>query len=639
MLLLGLFVLTLIFYSLLRVLFLVWNFILFQDANLSSVVHAFTLGLRFDFMAVAVLTFPAFFLLAIGRFFKRDLRLPVTLAFLSCQVPLLILNLIDVEFYNFMGRRFMMSSVSVAGELQGKIVAVFYSYAGLFLISFFTVAIYLFISRRWYRSPFSKRRFFGLVPTFTAGFATLFILVMGVRGGLQSKPLNLGHAQIFAIPALNNLALNSTFSLIKTYGHSTLPRESWMSREEMIPLMNGYNGVGCTEGLPDFPVKQNVVIIALESFSLEFMGKIHGDKGYTPFLDELAEHSLFFPNAYANGRRSMEGMAALLAGVPALMTEPFISSPFASTRYVVLGAVLGSDYQSTFYHGGANGTMFFDHFSVKAGMNRYYGSSEYPNATDSDGIWGIWDEPFLLNMVADLSTQKTPFAASVLTLTSHNPYRLPAGYEGHYPQGTKPIFEVVGYTDDALKKFFAAAEQQPWYKDTLFVLSADHTHSSGGDRTRYINELGNYRIPILFFHPQISRWPQVDVQEPVQQIDVLPSVLDFLKIKPTEINYLARSVFCPGPRHVVIYLDSSYWLVTRDHVLYMDPRGEAYLSLLENYFVPASEPTQYFTRLRDENEELVIKNQLTKKLYAARQYFSEGLWQNRLYSPASAEKH
>jgi phosphoglycerol transferase MdoB-like AlkP superfamily enzyme len=622
--------LTFIFYSLLRALFLVWNFPLFADADIHDLIYAFRLGMRFDLMVVVLLTVPAFLLKIGAWFFKKSVRGPVLALFLIFQVPPLILNLVDVEFFNFMGRRFIASSFVVASEIKGKMGAVFYSYAGLFFISLLFIATYLSIAWIWHqrsrRIEWPRRR----LSQAAFAFVAFLITGLGIRGGLQSKPLNLAHAQVFPQTSLNNLVVNSTFSLIKTLRKSPLPREKYMSEEEMITQMNGYHGVFCQEELPTFEKKQNIVLIALESFSLEFMGKPHGDRGYTPFLDSLAERSLFFRNAYANGRRSIEGMAALVAGIPNLMREPFISSPYSNTRFSGLGSALGPEYHSTFYHGGTNGTMFFDHFSSQAGITRYYGSQEYPYPEHSDGIWGIFDEPFLVNMAEDLSKQQTPFSATVLTLSSHNPYRLPEGYEDKFPKGPHEVYPVVGYADQALRRFFAVAEKQPWYRDTLFILSADHTHTGGGDRPRYFNELGNYRIPILFFHPQISKWPDIDTQEPVQQIDILPSIMDFLKKKPPEQNYLGRSVFCKGPREVVIYLDNSYWLITRDRVLYKDPRGDTHLSLLENYFVPAKEPMQFFTKPGDEKSELILKQKLSRRLQATRQYFSEAILDNRL---------
>lgn len=83
--------------------------------------------------------------------------------------------------------------------------------------------------------------------------------------------------------------------------------------------------------------KPNVVILILESFALEYMGtSVNASPGFTPFLDELSKRSLFFRHAFANGRRSIEGIAAIYAGIPSLMEEPFISSQFSANHFVGL---------------------------------------------------------------------------------------------------------------------------------------------------------------------------------------------------------------------------------------------------------------------------------------------------------------
>ena len=362
------------------------------------------------------------------------------------------------------------------------------------------------------------------------------------------------------------------------------------------------------------------------------MGQIHGDQGYTPFLDDLATRSLFFPNGFANARRSIEGIAAVLGGIPSLMEDPFISSAFATNTFYGLGTILQSaGYSTAFYHGGKNGTMYFDQFARSAGMKKYFGENEYPNKKDSDGTWGIWDEPFLSYMAEDLNSFKEPFLASVFTLSSHNPFEVPESFKGKFPKGTSEIHEVIGYSDEALRRFFEKASRQPWYSHTLFILTADHTFKPA--RPSYNNDLGHYRVPILFFHPSVAHWPLIDLQKPVQQIDILPSVLDFLKISPPALNLMGRSVFRSGPRYVVMSADGFYWLVTKDHLLTLDPQMKAVLSPLKNHLDLSQNQQE-----APPEENPALRDELRLKLLATRQYFSEGLWDNRLYFPTTDVK-
>ena len=136
---------------------------------------------------------------------------------------------------------------------------------------------------------------------------------------------------------------------------------------------------------------KNIVIIIVESLSAEFTGIGNPGHGYTPFLDSLAEKGLYFKNRFANGRRSIDAPPSILAGLPHLRDETFFCAEFKTLHG--LGTVLKSHgYNTSFFHGGKNGTMFFDVFSRRMGFDDYYGLNEYPNPQDSDGIWGIYDE-------------------------------------------------------------------------------------------------------------------------------------------------------------------------------------------------------------------------------------------------------
>lgn len=628
MLLLGLGSITLVFYAIVRALFLIWSFPSFQGLPAGDIALTFLYGLRFDLSAIAWLAIPAFLVQGLAWLMGRRWSAAVTALFLLFQWPFLAMNFVDVEYVQFTGRRFTLEQARVAGEVQGKFWATMLSMPGLFSVGICGLALFAAACLLWRKHfdrearPFGRAREVGILLALFLGIAIL------ARGGIQKKPIGFAHAQVFANPSLNHLSLNSSFTFLQSIRRTPLPREHYMPTADMLASMNGRLPGESRIGSVRPAGKQNVVIIILESFSLEHMGKIHGDSGYTPFLDELAGKGLFFPNAFANARRSIEGIGAILGGVPALMSEPFISSQYATNEFFGIGSRLASQgYSSVFYHGGHNGTMYFDQFVRSAGIQRYYGANEYPNRADDDGTWGIWDEPFFLNMIHELKNQPEPFAAAVFSLSSHSPFVVPNQFRGKFPKGTSEIHEVIGYTDQALREFFDAASKEPWFERTLFVITADHTYKA--TRAAYLNDLGNYRIPVLFFHPKIAKWPDLDLHQPIQQIDLLPSILDFLNIDSQKENLLGRSVFREGSRYVVLSSDGYYWLVTKDHVLSMGPQGDMNLAILAPHLASEKPPEQ-----ESESDHATLLEDLKKKLLATRQYFSEGLWDNKLYFPS-----
>jgi phosphoglycerol transferase MdoB-like AlkP superfamily enzyme len=617
----------LVFYTIARFEFCLWNWGLFRSKEISDILWAFVVGWRFDISAVLALTSPVLLwsFLPWPDKWKKFWQWSFFAAFVLVHIPFYIVNLVDTEFINFVGRRFSYDGFFIVGELQGKLFNFLVAYKWLFATN--TVLVGLFIWAAW-KVIFFPPRLRAIAPSVKMWsahaflcFVSIVVSIIGIRGGLQSKPVNFVNANVFAAPLLNNLVLNSSFTLIKSYGAEEIKREKYFTDEkEMISYLNGSFKGSLLEGKrPKNP--QNVVIIILESFGKEYFG-IRNGKSYTPFLDSLMAQSLVFENGYANGRRSIEGVAAVLGSIPALMSEPFISSHFTSNYFLGLGTLLGEKkYSTSFFHGGHNGTMYFDSFMQSAGVEKYYGSSEYNNSADDDGVWGIWDEPFLQWMLTQLDSQKTPFMTSVFTLSSHQPFKVPEKYKEQFPEGEVDILKTIAYSDFALKKFFETAATKPWFKDTLFVITADHT--SKHYLPEYDNEIGNYRIPMIFYHPT-WKMPAVDPQMVVQQIDIMPTVLDMLSIAPKDQNYLGSSIFVPGDKTAVNFIDGRYLLTAKDYQIRWAPghgEPEMYAITDLNAVTPLAEPAKR-------------KEDLIKRMKATIQYFNEGMWDNKIYYPS-----
>tara|TARA_B110001454_G_scaffold171291_1_gene162003 strand:- start:31775 stop:33766 length:1992 start_codon:yes stop_codon:yes gene_type:complete len=617
------FVISIAVYCVLRVSFLVWNWGLFKSIGISDITKAIFMGPRFDACAMAILFLPLFlFTCVLPIFVPQRFIKAIWLVMLGLlQIPFLVLNIIDIEFFNFAGRRFTLSSLFIFQEAQGKLTGFFTTYIPGCVAGFALIVLYMWWVRRVVKS--SDLEVGSKTKHLLGHFAWLIVMVVLGRGGFQQKPIDFVDASLFNAPVLNNLVLNSTFSLIKSSDKDKLPQVQFFSKaDEYIPSLNGFgNKPSAMDGVR-FKTKQNVVIILLESFALEYMGKPNHQEGYTPFLDNLADKSLFFRNAYANGRRSIEGVSSIVAGIPALMNEAFITSEFASNYFVGLGSILSEqNYHLSFFHGGNNGTMYFDRFTKSAGISNYFGANEYTGGKeDNDQVWGIFDGPFFKFYAGKLSEFHQPFFSMIFSLSSHHPYTIPEAFKGKYKKGSLEILESIQYADEALKGFFDFAQKQPWYENTLFIVTADHTQKN--ILPEYDNELGHFRVPLMFFHPKLT-WPKMDVQVPVQHIDILPSILDFLGFENKFKILLGESVFKSTPdKTVLLFNDNLYYQVGRQYVSVWDKHGE-----IRHYAV---DDLRLATPLNLAPE---IKLSLEKKLRASIQYFNQGMWDNRLYFP------
>ena len=306
-------------------------------------------------------------------------------------------------------------------------------------------------------------------------------------------------------------------------------------------------------------LKTNKIIIV----SLVYVS--NGKKnGYTPFIDSLIGQSLTFVNAFSNGKTSIQGIPSIVASTPSWMNEPYISSPYGSNQIKSIAGLLKKQgYYTAFFHGGTNGTMGFDGFSRLAEFDQYFGRTEYNNEKDYDGSWGIWDEEFLQYTANTINHQQQPFFATLFTLTSHHPYPIPEKYKGKFKEGKLPIEKTIAYSDYSLRMFFETAKKMAWFKNTLFILTADHTGITV-DRF-YQNKVGNNTIPILYYLPE-SDLKGIDYTT-TQQIDIQPSILDYLNY-PFNYFSFGKSVFDSTSTHqALMYNSGVYQLVEGNYAL------------------------------------------------------------------------
>jgi phosphoglycerol transferase MdoB-like AlkP superfamily enzyme len=256
-------------------------------------------------------------------------------------------------------------------------------------------------------------------------------------------------------------------------------------------------------------------------------------------------------------------MPSILASMPSLET-PYIISHYANNSINGLPSLLKSKgYYSAFFHGAPNGSMGFDSFSRMAGFDEYFGMNQYPDKSDFDGMWGVWDEPFF-NFFADkLSTFKEPFMASIFSVSSHHPFLVPDKYIGKFKKGPIPICEVINYSDYSLREFFRKISTQPWFKNTLFVLTADHTNEKF--HKEFQNSLGQFLVPILFYK-QGSDLHGYKMRI-AQQIDIMPTILSYLHYDNEYIAFGNNLLDDSYESFGFNTYGSTYYLYMKDHII------------------------------------------------------------------------
>jgi len=439
---------------------------------------------------------------------------------------------------------------------------VLYNICLLFLIWFSTIfALWYFYPK--HVKPGKSKQIPWLKYIYQGAFSILMlgIFLVGFRG-IRLKPLRIIDAARYTETRNIPLVLNTPFTILKTIGNNQLTEKNYFTENEARSYFNTIKDYSSNENFRH----QNIVLIILESFSKEYIGALSGENSYTPFLDSLIQHSLVFPNAFANGKRSIEAMPSIIASLPTLMTSSYISSGYATNNINSLASLLkNKGYHTSFFHGGSNGTMGFDNFAFAAGIDEYYGMNEYGKNKDFDGNWGIFDEEFLQFYARKLNSFKEPFFSSVFTLSSHHPYTIPEKYKGKFRKGPLKILEAIGYSDFSLRHFFKTASEMQWFENTLFIITADHTFQP--IKSEYKTNLGQFRVPIIFFHPADSSL-QGKMDLITQQLDIMPSVLDWLDYDEPFISF-GNSILRPMEDHFALtfqngiyqFIENGYTLI------------------------------------------------------------------------------
>lgn len=450
--------------------------------------------------------------------------------------------------------------------------------------------------------------------------------IAGMRGGFATavRPITISNAmQYTERPTDAPLVLNTPFSLLRTIDTNVFVVPNYFdSAEEMEAV---YTPIHIPSDSLQME-KKNVVVLIVESFGREYIGALNKTledgkyKGYTPYVDSLISKSTTFSHSFCNGRKSIDGMPSILSSIP-MFVEPFILTPSSMNDYTGLAGILAKEgYETAFFHGAQNGSMGFQAFAQKTGFQRYYGRTEYEEScgtADFDGTWAIWDEPFLQFFANEMSKMKQPFMTSVFTASSHHPFTVPEKYKKEFAEEELEIHKCIRYTDMSIGKFFDTASRQPWFKNTIFVLTSDHTNMS--NHAEYQTDLGGFCSPIIIYDP--SRPEGKTLDKIAQQIDILPTILGMLNYQKPYFGFGIDVLNTPKEdTWAVNYLNGYYQYVRYGYVLQFDGTSTTAIYSLDDKLMK--------NNIKGKVE---IQQQMERELKAIIQQYMERMKQDRLH--------
>ena len=577
-------------YLIARVAFLLENFSYFSEGlSFSQVGEWFWGGYIFDRSAITYTNSLYIVMMLFPLWIKerRGYHLLCKWVFVVVNTLTLVINLCDAVYFPYTLRR---TTTSVFREFsnENNLLDVFWGELwGHWYLLLLAIAV-VWLMWKLYLMPRTHHTYYATLGS-RIGFGVVqLILLLAItplaigacRGGLESgiRPITVNNAnQYVNRPTECAIVLNTPFALIRTIGKDVFEVPPYFENLEAAERV--FSPIH--HPVPTHPFqKKNVVVLIVESFGREYIGALNKDlengnyKGYTPHVDKLIQQSATYQYSYCNGRKSIDGMPSVLCGIP-MFKEPFVLSPASMNNYTSMAGLLSKEgYHTAFFHGANRGSMGFMAFANKVGFQQYFGRQDYAadkrfgGDADFDGHWGIWDEPFLQYWATKIGELKEPFMTACFTVTSHTPYVIPEKYKKVYPEEGIVIHKCIRYTDMAIGKFFETAKKQPWYKNTIFVLTSDHTNLS--DHQQYQTDIGGFCSPIVIFDPsgevKSGIYPGI-----AQQIDILPTVLSILGYNKPFLSFGCDLMTTPMKEtYAVNYLNGIYQYCKYGYVLQFD---------------------------------------------------------------------
>lgn len=554
-----------------RLLFLLFSLGFFRPVDFEQVFRAFFYGIRFDFIAIFYLNvvFILLHLFAMKFTGRQSFQIFLKYLFVVVNSIALLFNFIDIEFFEYSGKRSGWDLIAMLYDSSDTLTLLpNYIFNYWYIALFWIASIYLLV--RLYPDLRLKefKRFSS--PVIDAVVSAVFaVLIFGsafiYARGMETKPIRIISANKYVKPKYIPLLFNTPFKILNTINQHSEPVPEYYSLDELCGI---YTPVNKFQNQGNFQTK-NVFIIILESFGKNFTEATNKNgKRYASFFEVLQENGLNCTNAYANATNSIGALPTITGGFPSFIEKTaFVSSAYSTNIVRGLGEILKEEgYQTAFFHGGLNGTMGFDKYCLMAGIDLYFGRTEFDNDAYYDGAWGIYDEEFLQYTAEKVDEFEEPFFTVLFTLSSHDPYPIPEKYEKEFFPGDNKVLRSIAYTDYSLERFFETAKKMDWFENTLFILCPDHISSLPNEKTGYIQN----RIPLVYYCSSDTLL-KGEYTLVTQQLDIYPSVLDYLGYSRSFTSF-GSSIFREGYKFVVSKPGVNFQFI--DSVGYIDFDGE-----------------------------------------------------------------
>lgn len=572
----GYYLYWLVYFLFFKAVFLMYHWPLAKELSTAQLVGVYWHGLPLDLSFSAYLSLLPFLLVALSPLLPTRRWLPPLLMIYTNLVLIIVTILCtsDLELFKTWGFRMDASPLNYINTPDEMLVSVGSSPIWLLVILNILINVFFSYLYRTQLHPFV--RYFTPVRYYWAAPLLLLtaLLILPLRGGLQEIPINQSSAYFsrnqFANQAAINLPWNFFHALgkwrqVEEHPYQYLPSataDSLLHRLYPTPLQQTSMPAPMPLLSTDRP---NIIFIIWESFTAKVAAPLGGVQGVTPRFTKLSKEGLLFTDVYASGDRTDKGLVSILSGYPAQPIATIMKTPQKSRHLPQLSKHLAANgYRTAFFYGGELGF---------GNMGSYLSYGDWEHITsvkdfsghELNSKWGAHDGIVLQRLLTSLDTLRQPFFATALTLSSHEPFDLPAGVSPRFPGSSHDAMFMSShyYSDSVIYQFIQEAKQQPWWDNTLIVIIADHGHGAPGQQMAF--EHKRFHIPMLWLGGALRAngeiWPHT-----LSQTDLAATLLQQLGMSSEGFAW-SKNVFAPAARPFAPYFfkdgvglvtDSSY---------------------------------------------------------------------------------
>ena len=590
----------------------------FSGLSGASFFLAFANGMRFD-LHVFLLAFgiPLVMMnLPLRWCRKRWFKAWSWVAF-ATLVPMVFILISDIIYFGYVQRHIADELLTLGNDMDfiaGEALS------GYLPVSIAFLMLMLLVGLLW--------RFVLLVDTRDSRHPVLALLLLvvfcffGIRGSVDRKPIGLIDAFSKGDTEFGNLSLNGIFSAYNASVNTTVANHSFMADEDAFALL----------GLKDekYPVYRpgpdkkpsglNIVFLLLESWDRQYIDSYDGKGlGLTPNFDAIVEKGLKFENFYAASQRSVQSIQAILTGVPPLIGLPELGYGLKLANITQIGTIAQKfGYRTLFIQSPKRRSYRIDSIARSLGFTYFYGQQDIPIRYDYHSVkkpkWG-WDYDTFMFGIDKIDELGSPFLCFLTSGSTHSPYPDPGErfrVAKHSVKGQGGYLNTLHYSDWSIGEFIKAAQAKTWFKETIFIFTADHIYRSGaGPDIRR-----KFRIPFVMYAPAILE-PGVETKY-CSHLDCLPTIMDLLGF---DAHYAAmgKSVFEKQEGCALVKKGNLMGMISKN--------GSVSHSLhdrLETMSFDVPQPASFFDRLE-------------RRLLAVVQVTSRLIRSNRWAPPASEE--